>query len=507
MKKTVQILALLLVFVMLAAITACSETKQQSEESSPESTAIFAEDEETTAAVTVDPNYSYDLPELNFAEDEIKILAANRDASKDEFYADGITGNIISDAVYKRNSAVENKLNVTLNITLDPTASDYGCCNTIKNQVASGDEIYDLFTMVAYTPISYILEGDFRNLHNVPNLNLDKYYWVQGFNDIMDTGTKQYVCLGAYSISSIRMMNVIVYNKTLFETSGIEDIYQTVMDGKWTIEKQIDLITDTYSDLNGDGVHDAGDFYGFVGGGCVTADPYLVAFGSHFLSVDSTTGEYSFGYSSEKIVNAVNAFQKLVTDNPNTWSVGNTGSVDSAFTPDKMNIFADNRALMVGGTIYHIEAVLTPSEFTGEYGIAPQPKLNEDQENYYTYVQDQMTSMGVPSTVPDSRLAEIGAVMETISYESYQTVFPAYYETSLSYRFLQDYESKQMLDMIYSTISLEGAILYSPIFGMISTIRGLMRGDSGSPTSVLASQKNTWASKVKDLNAQLAALD
>ena len=93
--------------------------------------------------------------------------------------------------------------------------------------------------------------------------------------------------------------------------------------------------------------------------------------------------------------------------------------------------------------------------------------------------------------------------MEGIAYESQETVFPAYYETSLSYRFLKNPESKYMIDLIYSNISLETAILYSPIFGMITTLRTMLRSDAQNPSTTLTIQSTIWKSKLKELNSKM----
>ena len=168
-----------------------------------------------------------------------------------------------------------------------------------------------------------------------------------------------------------------------------------------------------------------------------------------------------------------------------------------------MNLFAELHGLMVGSTVYQIESVLTPSGFEGDYVIVPQPKYNKDQENYKTYVQDQMTVMAVVSTIPDDRLEMVGATMEGLAYVSQEIVFPAYYETSLSYRFLKNPESKYMIDLIYSNISLETAILYSPIFGMITTLRTMLRSDAQNPSTTLTIQSTIWKSKLKELNSKM----
>ena len=459
----------------------------------------------TTAIAATERTTEFILAQLDFKGETVSMLVTNRDASKDEFLAEGVNGAAINDAVYNRNVRVEQMLGVKLDVVLCPETTDAAVNNTVAAIVQSGIHSYDIVTAPSYTQINAVAEGHFVDLSGIPNLDLSQPYWVKGYNEIMNIRGKQYTCLGAYSISMIRMMNVIVYNRDLFEDKHIEDLYGIAKAGGWTLDKQLEIIQDTYED-NGDTKRGEDDFYGFITGGLVSLDPYLISSDVHILGFNAAEGAYEFVYDADKFISVVEKVHQLIQKNPNTWSVGDTSSVDTAFTPNKMNLFAERRGLMVSSTIYQIESVLTPSGFEDDYGIVPQPKYNEDQKDYKTYVQDQMTVMAVVSTITDDRLEMVGATMETLSYLSQEVVFPAYYETSLSYRFLKNPESKDMLDMMYSNISLEGAILYSPIFGMITTLRTMLRSDAQSPTTTLTIQKTVWKSKLNDLNSKLASI-
>ncbi|MBO4791403.1 MAG: hypothetical protein J5592_03875 [Clostridia bacterium] len=490
---------LLLSLMLLGAFAACGDNNKKP----PEPGSETLPDSKTEAIAESDVTTEFKLAPLDFNGETVSMLVTNRDASKDEFLAEGVNGAAINDAVYNRNVRVEQMLGVKLDVVLCPETTDAAVNNTVAAIVQSGIHSYDIVTAPSYTQVNAVAEGHFSDLSGIPNLDLSQPYWVSGYNDIMNLNGRQYTCLGAYSISMIRMMNVIVYNKNLFEDKHIEDLYEIAKAGDWTLDKQIEIIQDTYEDSSGDSQRGDNDFYGFIAGGLVTLDPYLISSDVHILGFNASEGAYEFVYDKDKFISVVEKVHQLISKNPNTWSVGDTSAVDTAFTPNKMNLFAELRGLMVGATVYQIESVLTPSGFEGDYGIVPQPKYNKDQENYRTYVQDQMTVMAVVSTIPDDRLEMVGATMEGIAYESQETVFPAYYETSLSYRFLKNPESKYMIDLIYSNISLETAILYSPIFGMITTLRTMLRSDAQNPSTTLTIQSTIWKSKLKELNSKM----
>ena len=51
-----------------------------------------------------------------------------------------------------------------------------------------------------------------------------------------------------------------------------------------------------------------------------------------------------------------------------------------------------------------------------EYGILPPPKWDEEQEKYYSHVQDKFTAWGIPVTATD--LDFIGFVTDALCKET-----------------------------------------------------------------------------------------
>lgn len=214
MKTKPRLISLILAaFMTSTVLAACTNPAEENETTTvPLETSSSAQT--TTPADTEDINYVLELPRnLNYNGAEISLLVEGQSFAADEFSTSGIKGEVVNDAVYERNMAVENLLGVKLKITVASSSDVYDVGNKIRNCVSSGDTSFDIATMPGYTHTTYILEGDCYNLLNVGNLNLDKYYWTQGFNQIMSTGTKQYITCGAYSLSMYRNMYITLYNK------------------------------------------------------------------------------------------------------------------------------------------------------------------------------------------------------------------------------------------------------------------------------------------------------
>lgn len=514
-------LALILALIMLTAIcVGCANTSDNGDDqgavttttapagNDPAGNDTTAQGGEVTtepAETTADPSYIADIPaDLDFGGKTINIFATGQAFSKDEFDAKSMTGSVVNDAVYTRNLAVEDALGVRLNVIVADPSSVYNVGNAVRNAVATGDKSYDIATMPGYTHTSYVLEGDFYNLLNVENLDLDKLYWTQGFNQIMSNGNSQYVTCGAYSISMYRNMYITLYNKPVFQANGLEDLYDLVKADKWTFTKQTEMVANLYNDLNGNSERDASDFYGFVTGASTSVDPYWVGFHMPIMSLED--GIYSVDYDTEKLIDIVTNVQNMLFRNEGVYCVGKTGTEDGSDKTVIISQFAAGNTAMCTTMIFQIENYLTPNNFEPEYGIAPIPKYNENQEDYYTHIQDQLSVMGVVATVSQDDLPMMGAVMECIAEQSYKYIYPAYYENALSYKYLQNPQSVEMLDLIYHSIKVEGTFIYSSKFAMLGQLRTIVSSDNNRISSVLKGYNRKWAKGADELNEALEKL-
>ena len=138
------------------------------------------------------------------------------------------------------------------------------------------------------------------------------------------------------------------------------------------------------------------------------------------------------------------------------------------------------------------------------YGIAPMPKFSEIQKSYYSYVQDQVSCFGISAVVGNEDRQEMcAATLEALAYHSYQLVRPAYYENSLSLRFMNDPESRNILNTMFETIAFD----YAYVTG-VGDIRGSLRSMLPAKKLAVASRAKGWERSVsKLLEKDNAALD
>jgi hypothetical protein len=94
-----------------------------------------------------------------------------------------------------------------------------------------------------------------------------------------------------------------------------------------------------------------------------------------------------------------------------------------------------------------------------DFGIIPLPKLDAQQENYYTH-NNPHTGAGISIPRSNKNLERTGMILEDLSAESRYTLQPAYYELNLRGKFVRDDDSQEMLDIILSNTAYDIGYIY-----------------------------------------------
>ena len=484
MKK---ILCLLLAALMLLSLVACGVGDENETGDGHESNAVSEQE-------TLDPNFTCELPsDLKYGGAKMGILYADVNNKGDELASEGLGNGVVSDAVYERNIKVQEMLGVTFELTPE---TDVNTSMDLDIQGGLGD--YDIIANGTYMSVQPAMEGKYINLTPLENIDTSKHYWTQGYNDMVTFTDEnmQFLASGPVAISMFRFMYLTLYNKTLFESNKITDLYETVRAGDWTLDYQYSIVKDHYVDKDGNSKPSEGDFYGFVTGDTISVDPYMVAADLHMIIKDKETGDLA--YNSEAIGPLADLCEKihLLYKDQSTY-VYKTATHDDVPTNDIINHFTDGNAMMVTTLFLKMETnfeSLAPLS----YGIAPMPKFSKEQTSYYSYVQDQVTCFGISAVVGKEERQEMcAAVMEALAYHSYLLVRPAYYGTALSERYMQDPQSKEVLDMIFDTLYFDFSSSCSNIFTGCVIRDNLRPILSGSNTRPVTSSTKSWEKQVK----------
>lgn len=455
-----------------------------------------------TEKETNDINYTCELSnDLDYHEEEVNFLYVNKAGRSDELVSKKLSGGTVSDAVYERNIMIGTRLNVRL--VFDACESDGEVQEAVRRAVSAGDTTLDVISIGTYGAMTPSVEGLFLDLNSLEHINLAKYYWSQDFNNMMTftSENKQFVATSPAALSLFRLTYLTIYNRGLLNDRGIDDLFETVMDGNWTLEFQNKLISDTWVDLDGNGAPSDNDFYGLITGNVVSADAYAVASNIHLVDKD----ENGFlVYQDDELDNLVDMAEKVSALYNNQGSF--ISKIDDIGYYSIIEKFVQNQGLMATTQFLSLENYVDSlSELS--YGIAPMPKLHKAQERYYTYVQDQVSCFGVSSAISDTEeQSMLSAVMEALAYYSNEIVRPAYYDSALSLRYMQDPQSRDVLDMMFETIAFD----YCYATG-VGGIRDEMRGALSSTNPAIVSKVKRWKRNaernLETINDSLEKLD
>ncbi len=467
------LLAILTVVAIIAGAVSCGESsnnetpKESSKESNnnnnKESESKPYESDVTITYIDVEDN----LPDnLDFGGEKITILSQDREGwTSDEVAVAAINSTPINDAIFKRNQTVSERINVKIEPIKRKTDSPSEVVRLAQTAAEAGRNDYQILVCpaVEVAHASVTDGGLFRNLVDRPYLDFEQVWWSAGYMDVMscnpdeDNPTKEvlFSATGAISLSMYRFAFVTLFNKHLFDTYSVPYLYDTVIDGEWTMDYQYNLLETFHKSLGGDDEKGENQ-YGLVIGDSISVDPYWSACDIHLATKNSTTKRYEAAIDVNDVSNVVDKIARLF----NSSGTYNVGASAGDYEQDDIRAkFAAGEAAMVTLRLLEVEND-DLRNMKDAYGIVPMPMYDEDQADYYTYLHDQFSVWTILKNVSDDSMEMVCAFLEAMASESYRRVTPSYYNTALKIKLGTDQESWDMLDMIFKKVYMDAGILY-----------------------------------------------
>jgi len=481
--KLTKILAIILALLSLSmvALTACSTVAEDE----------IPEDAETTKAETTS-KYLDSLPEkMDFEGETIRVICDTHNLYKlteRSLVSEEITGDIVDDAVYKRNQTIFNRFNCNIEIvkTDRPTQID----KAVRKSILANSDDYDLLALYMLTNAELAAEGVLRNLNDLPNLDFTQPYWSKRIIDGLSYKDATYWCTGDIALRYIGGMYVSYINKTIWGDFFPEiDCYQLALDGEWTLDTLYDMSSIVYDDLDLDGVRDEDDVYGFV---MNLEDPFEATMTGclAFVSSVSNEGIPSIDIDYDRISGYVEKIVELVYNNPG----GSTWTLDDNITV--MRDFAEGQMMCVINKLFLSETFLR--EMEDDFAVLPSPKYDVDQEQYNSTIHDGLTLFGIPVT--NSKVEMTTTVLEALAAESYRSVTPVYYEMALKVKYIRDDMSGMMIDLVREGVVNDFAIDFGDATGAICMIlRNIIWNKGVATVSTLESYEPQLIEKMNEL--------
>lgn len=225
MKKAARYIAAILATIQLSAIVSCGENGTRTPE-----TSAGESDATTTAAETANP-LDDDVPALDFGGKELHVRSVTYETGSylTLFDIEEQTGDVVFDALYKRNRLIEDRFNMKF---VCDEASIGENTSLLKSLVMAGDASYDLIQCINRDAFSAGLDGYLMPLESLTYLDLSKPYYSKDINEQLCINGKQ---LFAYSDECFQMFesaNILTFNKRMTDDFGLTSPYELVRDGK-----------------------------------------------------------------------------------------------------------------------------------------------------------------------------------------------------------------------------------------------------------------------------------
>ncbi|MBO4229779.1 MAG: hypothetical protein J5938_05470, partial [Clostridia bacterium] len=362
-----------------------------------------------------------------------------------DLWAEKLTGEVVNDAVFNRNLKVEEKFNVKMEEVRT---------GEIFNVLMSGD---DTFSMLCHNFIhlgDWVGDGILLDMNNLPYCQYDSVYWNPTMREGSEVNGHLFMMATDLTYLTLAHVQFLYFNKKILNDNDLTSPYTLVYDNQWTIENYLNLIRSISKDVNGDGIMDDKDLYGATYATGRRFGTYLQLYvGSdlHFTK-DNGEGGRVIDVDMEKAQALLDALSGVFAPaSPFALSTDKLEGRDVLF-------FMENHALFMHNTM---EATSSLREMETDYGVVPNPKWDESQEEYAHRASPTCGVIAVPTNHPDTEMA--GAVLEYASWLSHYTLKPAYYEVTIKTKRTRDEDAERMLDVIHDTIRFDMGDMFDTV--------------------------------------------
>ncbi len=399
-------------------------------------------------------------------------------------------GDLLNDAIYKRNLFVEEQFNLTLEITNDTNAA-----NTLKNAVYADEHIADIGMMALQHLSQYSDQGMFYDLTQSSSLDFDRPYWDQNAKKDLAIMNRLTYMVGDLTPMTGQGTWIMYFNKDLLEKYQLDNPYDLVDSNKWTGDTMFAMAKRTAADLDGNTIMDDLDQYGLlVQNGDVQM--FYQGFGERYTDYDEEGWPVLVLGSTTR---ATDVFEKIGSFFADTDTTLCSNRFNGKY-PEAHTVSVQTPCFQQGRALFYLSGVLRlfqMRDYSIDFGVLPMPKYDESQENYsHTVKLNWGSGVCIPKTAEN--FDDISFVLEALAAASAETVKPAYYETTLGVKLMRDERSYDMLDIVMQSRSFDAMCFYQwgGIVSALNTIgadggEGFMSAIESTRMAIDAAIRNT----------------
>ncbi len=445
---------------------------------------------ETTAEIKEEYTFSkaYDGQEIRVLNiDDCYSMHARIDTQE-------TNGDTLNDTQYEAVRKLEDKMGVKWIETNMEVQNEVPAA--VRQMIAAGDDLYEIvYQSNSKNYFTFASEGFYYNLLDYNEIQLDKEWWLQNFNNLMTINGKLYTGLGYSHRCCIDAIGMLYFNQDMAEKLKLDMPYDLVRNGTWTIDT-FNTYCKSAANLNGDDSFtwkdDGKCVWGLSAPNNVGAN-WLHFFGENIVTTQNNKAALTGG-TSDRFFLACEKIAATVGATDGSIYLGLLGDNDLG---SYINCFEVQRALF---GVSEVAKANRMRNLDFMFGALPYPKLDEKQERYYGQLSYPACGVAIPVTCKDPvRSAIVG---DAINYIYYKDVWPTFSEVTLKAKNLRNDDSIEMLGIILESAAPNLVSVYDVGREYTNELSKMLQKGDTNVASLLASYKDAIEAGLEKVNNQ-----
>ncbi len=421
------------------------------------------------------------------------VIGGEGTYTSDDFTTEShMYGELIDDAVKKRNDMVEKLYNVKLEVVKSATIN-----NDVLLDCQSSLGTYDLI-MPSLSSLSSLASQEYlHDLTEIEGFDITAPWYDKNCTEAFSINNKVFFTTGDLTILNKVNTPSVLFNKEMAQKYYPEiDFYQLAREKQWNFDTLVECAKGVANIATADGSYSDENIYGMV---TAHGDPIVFygASGEKFCDKDSDDLPYlSFGSTERSTTLA----QKILeTYRDANWLIHAQDCAEPIWETS-FEVFYEGRALFRPSYFSATTKLRKLSEI--EFGVLPVPMMDSTQDSYFSFCGTGATAgIAIPICAKDPEFSAY--MIDAYSAWAKNYLTPAYYEVNLRYKDLRDDQSEEMLDIIFDNIVYDIGECFK--FGKVSAIfNDLVKKGSADVVSTLAERQAQAEMEIEQLIATYA---
>ncbi len=401
------------------------------------------------------------------------------------------TGEPVNDAFYERNMRVNELLNVEIT---ENNVSD--SITELRNGVKAGTDDFDVALCTLMDCYAVSMENNVYDLNTVDGFDFSHVWWDQNAVDDLTINNKLYFVTSSSDTTRLDSIRALFFNKEMVSDFGMDNPYDLVDEGKWTIDVFKEMCATVVDDLDGDGAMTDMDRYGWISYGNIMQDLLMNGMNMRYLSIDKETGHVVISADGEAYFDAfAKVYDLILSPDDSVFDIRHSKhSKHLRGLGDRIQeqIFVENGALFYSECLAWARVM---REMEADFGILPPPKYDEAQERHYSIIINPFMQM-IPVTAEDT--GRTANVLEAFAAASHDTVVPAYVDITLTGKVARDADTVRMLNMVFEELAYNLHFTSLDVRGTVYNV--LKTGRENNLASQLESKQKANETALEKIN-------